>query len=322
MIDTETLSSKIENALTSIEYTENPKELYEPISYILSLGGKRIRPTLVLLGCEMFDGDIDQAIDPAIGIEMFHNFTLLHDDIMDNAPLRRSKPTVHEKWNTNIAILSGDAMFVKSVQYISKVKNDILKEVLDLFNRSALIVCEGQQYDMNFEDRNDVSIEEYIQMIQAKTATLLACSLKLGAFIGNASDADAQELYNFGINIGIAFQLKDDLLDVYGESGKFGKQVGGDIIANKKTYLLIKALELSQNSISEELNSWLKSKENEQKVEMITAIYDQLKIKTITENAIDEYYNKAIENLTKISVEESKKEQLKQLTDKLMVREV
>ncbi|MBL4716119.1 MAG: polyprenyl synthetase family protein, partial [Bacteroidia bacterium] len=306
MIDTETLSSKIENALTSIEYTENPKELYEPISYILSLGGKRIRPTLVLLGCEMFDGDIDQAIDPAIGIEMFHNFTLLHDDIMDNAPLRRSKPTVHEKWNTNIAILSGDAMFVKSVQYISKVKNDILKEVLDLFNRSALIVCEGQQYDMNFEDRNDVSIEEYIQMIQAKTATLLACSLKLGAFIGNASDADAQELYNFGINIGIAFQLKDDLLDVYGESGKFGKQVGGDIIANKKTYLLIKALELSQNSISEELNSWLKSKENEQKVEMITAIYDQLKIKTITENAIDEYYNKAIENLTKISVEESK----------------
>ncbi|PCH70004.1 MAG: isoprenyl synthetase [Bacteroidetes bacterium] len=322
MIDTETLSSKIENALTSIEYTENPKELYEPISYILSLGGKRIRPTLVLLGCEMFDGEVDQAIDPAIGIEMFHNFTLLHDDIMDNAPLRRSKPTVHEKWNTNIAILSGDAMFVKSVQYISKVKNDILKEVLDLFNRSALIVCEGQQYDMNFEDRNDVSIEEYIQMIQAKTATLLACSLKLGAFIGNASDADAQELYNFGINIGIAFQLKDDLLDVYGESGKFGKQVGGDIIANKKTYLLIKALELSQNSISEELNSWLKSKENEQKVEMITAIYDQLKIKTITENAIDEYYNKAIENLTKISVEESKKEQLKQLTDKLMVREV
>ncbi|MBL4655678.1 MAG: polyprenyl synthetase family protein [Bacteroidia bacterium] len=322
MVSTLTIPDKIENALNSIEYSKSPKELYEPISYILSLGGKRIRPTLVLIGCEMFGGDIDQAIDTAIGIEMFHNFTLLHDDIMDNAPLRRSKPTVHEKWNTNIAILSGDTMFIKSVQYISKVRNDIIKDVLSLFNESALIVCEGQQYDMNFEERNDVSIEEYIHMIQAKTATLLACSLKLGAIIGNASDTDAQELYNFGINIGIAFQLKDDLLDVYGESGKFGKQVGGDIIANKKTYLLIKARELAQNSTSEELNSWLESKENEQKVEMITAIYDQLNIRTITECVIDEYYNKAIANLSKVSVEESKKEHLKQLTDKLMVREV
>ena len=232
--------NQIEEALKAKNYGSNPKELYEPIAYIMSLGGKRLRPVLVFMACDFFDGDISQALHPAIAIELFHNFTLVHDDLMDNAPLRRNQPTVHEKWNSSIAILSGDVMMVRAYQELCQAKVNYLPELLKVFSETAVKVCEGQQYDMNYESMQKVSIAQYLKMIELKTAVLLGGALKIGSIVGGAKEEEAQLLFDFGKNIGIAFQLQDDILDVYADAAKFGKQKGGDIIANKKTYLLLK----------------------------------------------------------------------------------
>ncbi len=235
----------IQSSIAQLKIDDEPKELYQPIQYSLDVGGKRIRPILVLAACKMFSDDIKSAIAPALAVEIFHNFTLLHDDIMDKADLRRNMPTVHKKWSENIAILSGDAMMIKAFEQIIKSPAQNLIPIVELFNKTAIEVCEGQQLDMNFETRETVTENEYIEMIRLKTSVLLAASLKIGALSGLASKSDADKLYNFGLNLGLAFQLQDDYLDVYGDQQKFGKKIGGDIVANKKTYLLIKAVELA-----------------------------------------------------------------------------
>jgi geranylgeranyl diphosphate synthase, type II len=300
----------------------HPEELYAPITYTLSLGGKRTRPLLVLVGCEMFGGDLQSAIHPALAIELFHNFTLLHDDLMDKAPLRRNKPTVHEKWNQNVAVLSGDAMFVKSYQQLCQCDPQLLPKLLEIFNDTALKVCEGQQLDMNYETSHKVSIPQYLKMIELKTAVLLGASLKIGALAGKAREEDAEHLYQFGKNIGIAFQLQDDLLVVYADIDNFGKQQGGDIISNKKTFLLLKSLELANNYLKEELNNWIYAKEfvKEEKVDAVMRIYDFLGIKNLTEKETYKYYERAIEHLNKIPVSEEAKSPLISLTKNLMIR--
>ena len=242
----EDLQSIISEAVQKLDFPGYPAKLYEPISYILSLGGKRMRPALLLMACELFGGDVNKAISPALAIEVFHNFTLMHDDIMDNAPLRRGKTTVHERWNKNVAILSGDVMLIEGYKLMMQVEDRLLRPILDIFNTTAVGVCEGQQLDMEFETRDVVDINEYINMIRLKTAVVLGGALKIGALIGGAPAKDADLLSQFGVQLGVAFQLQDDILDVYGDPEKFGKQVGGDIISNKKTFLLIKALELAK----------------------------------------------------------------------------
>lgn len=316
----------IEEELKKIQYGHQPKELYEPIEYIMSLGGKRMRPVLVFIGCDLFGGDIQTAIHPAIAIELFHNFTLVHDDIMDNAPLRRGHMTVHEKWNNNIAILSGDAMIVKAYQEIARSKPEHLAMLLDIFSDTAIKVCEGQQMDMNYEKLNKVPIPQYIKMIELKTAVLLAGALKIGSIIGGAYEEDANAMYEFGRHIGIAFQLQDDILDVYANADKFGKQKGGDIIANKKTYLLLKALEMAENNryIKEELQQWVAAPEFDpaEKVEAVTNIYNFLNVKELAQKEMQKHYDSAIKALKTIPVADEKKQQLISFADSLMVREV
>jgi len=321
-----TFQEKIEAELKKIQYGTHPKELYEPIEYIMSLGGKRMRPVLVLTACDLFDGDTDKAISPAIAIELFHNFTLVHDDIMDNAPLRRGNKTVHEKWNNNIAILSGDAMIVKAYQEICKSDTSILSALLDVFSDTAIKVCEGQQMDMNYEKLSKISILQYIKMIELKTAVLLAGALKIGAIIGGAREQDTNALYEFGKHIGIAFQLQDDILDVYANADKFGKQRGGDIIANKKTYLLLKAMEMAENNryMKEELQQWIAAPEfnPSEKVEAVTNIYNFLNVKELARNEMKKHYDSAIQSLQTIPAAEEKKETLIAFANSLMVREV
>src|SRR3569833_2778488 len=255
------LQDIISDAVKELNFPGYPAQLYEPITYILSMGGKRMRPALLLMACDLFGGDVEKALPPALAIEVFHNFTLMHDDIMDNAPLRRGKTTVHERWNQNAAILSGDVMLIEGYKLMMQVDNHILRDVLNIFNETAVGVCEGQQLDMEFETREVVGIDEYIEMIRLKTAVVLGGALKIGALIGGASADDAALLSAFGVQLGVAFQLQDDILDVYGNPEKFGKQVGGDIISNKKTYLLIKAKELANSQQKEELNNWLDLKQ-------------------------------------------------------------
>lgn len=313
----------ISKAVDALKFPDSPAELYEPISYILDLGGKRLRPSLLLMACDLFGGDVDKAIEPALAIEVFHNFTLMHDDIMDKAPLRRGKKTVHEKWNANVAILSGDAMMVEANKLMMKVDDAILRRVMDVFNETATGVCEGQQIDMSFEQRNNVLIDEYLDMIRLKTAVLLGGTLKIGAIIGGASLNDAQLLYSFGVNLGIAFQLQDDILDVYGDPEKFGKQVGGDILSNKKTYLLIKALELARDEQADNLNSWLNLEQfdSAEKVIAVTAIYNQLDIRQYAEYAMQTYAEKAFDALDQINLSEDRRQYLRQFADSLLVRE-
>ncbi|HIP37144.1 MAG TPA: polyprenyl synthetase family protein, partial [Crocinitomix sp.] len=267
-----------------------PQQLYEPITYFLSLGGKRMRPVLTLMGCELFQSDYSKAKQAALAVELFHNFSLIHDDIMDEAPLRRGQQTVHIKWNTNVGVLSGDALLILAYQQLTTYSADILKELLPLFNQTAIEVCEGQQYDMDFELRSDVSIQEYIQMIRFKTAVLLGCSLQMGAIIGGACQKDAKALYHFGLNLGIAFQLQDDILDVYADQNKFGKQVGGDIIANKKTYLLLKAFEDADANQSKLLNELLLESNADKKVKGVKQIYELLDIKSKAELKMNDFY--------------------------------
>jgi geranylgeranyl diphosphate synthase type II len=313
----------INDAVGKLSYPAYPADLYEPISYILSIGGKRMRPALLLLACDLFGGDVNKAIEPALAIEVFHNFTLMHDDIMDKAPLRRGKATVHEKWNANVAILSGDAMMVEANRMMMMVDDSILRKVLDVFNDTATGVCEGQQIDMSFEQRNDVSIEEYINMIRLKTAVLLGGTLKIGSIIGGAALTDADLINAFGVNLGIAFQLQDDILDVYGDPEKFGKQVGGDIISNKKTFLLIRALELAKGSQAKTLNQWLNATEFDsvEKVKVITDIYNGLDIRQHAEEAMQTYADKAFAALDAINLPEDHKQYLRDFADGLLVRE-
>ncbi len=317
------LQKIIDDAVIKTTYPAEPKELYEPISYLMSLGGKRLRPALVLMATDLFGGDINEALSPALAVELFHNFTLMHDDIMDKAPLRRGKPTVHVKWSESVAILSGDVMFVKAYKMMIQVKPNILSPVLEIFNETAVGVCEGQQIDMNFESRAEVSIPEYLEMIRLKTAVLVGGALKIGALIGNASEKDAQHLYEFGENLGIAFQLQDDILDVYGDPEKFGKQVGGDIISNKKTFLLIKALELAEGETAKSLKNWLSLTEfdAEEKVKSVSAIYDELGIKELSESIMLSYANKAILAFNRINTPEKNKSTLLDFANLLVMRE-
>ena len=318
----EQLQYLVNKAIADTKYTEQPAELYEPISYLMQLGGKRMRPVLVLIATEMFDGNVLKALDAAIGIELFHNFTLMHDDIMDKAPLRRGKPTVHAKWNESAAILSGDVMFVEAYKLMIKVDDSILREVLAIFSDTASGVCQGQQADMNFEKRDDVSLPEYLEMIRQKTAVLIAGSMQIGALIGGAVPDQANLLYEFGQNLGLAFQLQDDILDIYGNPEKFGKQVGGDILSNKKTFMLIKAKQLATGNTESELDKWLnRSDDPFAKIETITSIYNLLEVRKLAEIEMEEYVNKALRALDLIAVDRSKKELLRGFAEQLLIRE-
>lgn len=323
MLTPEYLHQRISEKIQSIDFSGEPKELYEPIEYTLSLGGKRLRPFLVLMVCDLFDGNIDKAINSAIGIELFHNFTLLHDDIMDLAPLRRNSPTVYQKWNTNIAILSGDAMYAKAYELVIESNIEVLKKVLSIFTQTAIEVCEGQQYDMNYETVDKISIADYIKMIRLKTAVLIAASIKIGALVGGASDNDAKNLYKFGECIGIAFQLIDDYLDVYGNQAKFGKKPGGDILSNKKTFLLLKALETAKGSTLDRLILYTNGTNHnpEEKISAITEIYNELNIPELVNDLILEYFNAGKEYLYIVNISAEKKAYFLKFTEELLSRE-
>ncbi len=316
------LLKKVEEELALVGFNNPPQSLYKPAQYLLALGGKRLRPALALLGCGVF-ADPLKAMPQALAVEVFHNFTLMHDDIMDDAPLRRGQQTVHEKWNVNTAILSGDAMFVKSYQLLAQCEPSILPQLLAVFSSTALQVCEGQQHDMDFENRAEVTEPEYIHMIQLKTSVLLGCALKMGAIVGGADEKDAEYLYQFGLLLGTSFQIKDDVLDCFGDQQKVGKQVGGDILANKKTLLLIHALTTAQGKVAEELNRWIANKEANpaQKVAAVKGIYQHLKTLEYANAQMDFYYKKAIENLDAVSASAQQKHTLYAFADWLMQRE-
>ena len=324
----QSLQNKINEEIEklSAELSVPPAELYEPIRYMLSLGGKRIRPLFTLMACDLFGGTSNDSISSALALELFHNFTLVHDDIMDNAPLRRNKPTVHNKWNNSIAILSGDVMMVKAYQLLSKSK--MCDAILPIFNEMAVKVCEGQQWDLNYEQLYKISIPQYFKMIELKTAVLIAACMKIGALVGGAKAEEANHLYEFGKNTGIAFQLQDDLLDIYGEEEKFGKQKGGDIIANKKTFLLLKTSDIASTNpyLKEELDQWmsvknLNEKDSLEKVKAVTKIYDFVNIKKITEEEINSYHQKAVAALEKVSASPEKKKALIEFTSSLLKRQ-
>ena len=313
----------INTEIEHIDWNKEPSGLYLPIKYVLALGGKRIRPAVTLMSCNLYSDNVMQAMNSAIGLEIFHNFTLLHDDIMDRADMRRGKPTVHKKWNDNTAILSGDVMQIEAYKWMTQSPADKLKEILDLFSRTAAEICEGQQYDMEFENRENVTADEYIEMIRLKTAVLIAAGFVIGARIGGAGTEDALKLYDFGINIGMAFQLKDDLLDVYGSEANFGKKIGGEILCHKKTYLLIHALKKAKGKDAEELNYWLKNINPEsacEKIKAVTELYNRLSVKDICEEAIDYYYTKAVASLAEVAVPDVKKSELRGFSEKLMSR--
>lgn len=313
----------VNNYISELSYAHAPKSLYDPVEYVLSLGGKRIRPVLMLMAYNLYKENVAEILSPAVGLEIYHNFTLLHDDLMDKADMRRNKPTVHKVWDDNTAILSGDTMLILAYRYVSDCPSDYLKDVLDTFTQAALEVCEGQQFDMDFEHRNDVKEEEYLEMIRLKTSVLLAAGLKMGAQLAGASPEDAQHLYDFGVNIGIAFQLKDDLLDVYGDPKVFGKNIGGDILSNKKTYMLIKALERADKEQAAELHTWLEKENFEptEKVEAVTALYNQIGVKLVCESKMREYYAKGLDSLSLISAAEEDKRELRAVAEHLMYRE-
>lgn len=298
---------EINDTISRLSIKETPSNLYDPIRYLMALGGKRMRPMLTLLGYALFKEDYQKAMLPAIGLEVFHNFTLMHDDIMDKAPLRRGKLTVHEKWNDSVAILSGDTMLVKAYELMLEVDASLLGETLQLFNKCAAEVCEGQQFDMDFEERDDVTEDEYLEMIRLKTAVLPAFCLQLGAMIAGASEKDADLLRQIGESMGVGFQLKDDLLDVYGDQAQFGKKVGGDILSNKKTFLMINARKQAEGVVKDELESWLLKNNAEEEVEKISAvtdIYNRLTIKEQTEQKMDSYFAKSFELLDQLEVAE------------------
>lgn len=319
----EVYRERIEHELKALAQHREPVGLYEPVNYVLSLGGKRIRPALCMLGCSLFDeARVSGSLYPALGLEVFHNFTLLHDDIMDGSEMRRNQPTVHKKWNDNTAILSGDAMMILAYQLISKTPVNVLVPVLDLFSQTGLEVCEGQQYDMLYESRNDIEVTDYIEMIRLKTAVLLGASLKTGALIGGASPAAANHLYLFGIEAGLLFQLQDDWLDVFGDAATFGKNIGGDIVTNKKTFLLISALNNLSPAGKKELQSWLDKKvfDREEKVSAVRNLYEDANVSTIAKNRMDAYYQSALLHLEKAGGSAPIQEELRAFTRQLMER--
>lgn len=317
------LQELVSKKIKEKKYSKYPEDLYDPLDYIMSLGGKRMRPVLVLLAHHLYSDNHEEALDAAIAVETFHNFSLIHDDIMDAAPIRRGKPTVHEKWNQNTAILSGDVMLIEAYELFVNYPKEILPKLLKLFNKTAIEVCEGQQIDMLFETQKNVKVEEYIKMIELKTAVLLGCSLEIGAIIANAPAEDAQMLYEFGRLMGIAFQLQDDYLDVYANPEKFGKQVGGDIISNKKTFLWIEAHRLANEQQSKEIAHWesIQVFKAEDKVTAITKIYNDLNIPQLTENKIKEFAHQAFAILEKVKGKENVKALLVKLSEDLLVRE-
>jgi geranylgeranyl diphosphate synthase type II len=300
----------------------SPANLYLPVDYSLEMGGKRLRPVLLLLSYNMFSDSVENVIPAAIAIEVFHNFTLLHDDIMDKAEVRRNRLTVHKQFSENSAILSGDVMAFLSYQYLLECKSERLPEVLGLFTKTAIEVCEGQQLDMDFENRLNVVEQEYIEMIRLKTAVLLACGLKAGALLANTNDEVANQLYEFGLNLGLAFQLQDDLLDSFGNQESFGKKIGGDILANKKTYLSINALEKSSGNLNLELLDWLNKTDYNpaEKISAVLKIYHQLKIKEFTEQKIDLYFQKCSTIFQHILIDEAKKQQLQEISNLMLNR--
>ncbi len=313
----------INNALDNIEYPQQPDSLYAPIRYELSLGGKRIRPVLMLMACELFGGDINQAVKPAIGLEMFHNFTLLHDDVMDKSDLRRGKPTVHKMWDENHAILSGDAMQIIATQLISQVTPRFMPAVLETFLKTALEICEGQQFDMEFESRKDVTTDEYLNMIRLKTAVLLGCALKIGAIIAGAPIAQANSLYHFGENLGLAFQLQDDYLDVYGDPIIFGKNIGGDITNDKKTFMLIEAMRLAEGKDADTLKKYIGSNDADprEKIDAVVNVYNNLGINNLCKEKAETFYNAALDCMNEILVPEDRKLPLLALAKSLMNRD-
>ena len=303
-------------------FSKSPNELYEPMDYILNIGGKRIRPIIVLLGTDLFGGDIKKALKPSLAIEFFHNFSLMHDDIMDNASLRRSKPTVHEKFGTNTAILSGDAMLIKAYQFLEDLEPELFKKTTQLFSKTALEVCEGQQYDVNYETKVNVSYEDYIKMISLKTGVLLGTALKLGALVGEASEKDSDALYQYGLNLGIAYQLKDDYLDVFGSLEHLGKKHAGDIFENKKTILYISALEAANEEEKEELLYWYSSNtDNVDKIYAVENLFRKLNVNRKLSMLIREYTNKAHSFLDQIDVPEERKSHLRELSEFLIDRQ-
>jgi geranylgeranyl diphosphate synthase type II len=313
------LYAQVEQEIANIAYTQQPEELYKPIEYIMQLGGKRLRPVLTLMANDMFGGESPKAIKAALAIEMFHNFTLVHDDIMDNADIRRGQPTVHIKWNQTIAILSGDLMMIKATDLLCETETNDLRTLISVFNKTAAEVCEGQQWDMNFETQNNVTEQDYLKMITLKTAVLLGCALKVGALIGGANADDANHLYEFGKNIGIAFQLQDDILDSFGEGDKVGKKIGGDIAANKKTILLIEALNSATGDDKDELYYWLGAK-SEEKIEAVLNLYAKYKVRDKAEQLKEQYLQLAFEHLKQVSIPTENTLLLKQTAIDLMER--
>lgn len=321
----EDLQHIVNEALTKEEFVKEPSELYEPIQYALDSGGKRLRPVLALMAYNLFEDDIHSTIQPLLGLEIFHNFTLVHDDIMDAADMRRNKPTIHNKWNDNVAILSGDAMFIKAYDYIFQYQGNNFTEILKTFNQTALMVCEGQQYDMNFEEKDFVEEQDYLRMIELKTAVLLASSLKIGALMSDASNIDVDLLRQFGLFMGMAFQLQDDYLDAFGDAEVFGKKIGGDIVANKKTYLFIKTLEKANEQDTKFLLNLFHSEfsgDLEDKIQQVIAVYRKYDIHKLTQDKIEEYFEKANEALAKVSVSSERKKHLSSLADKLVKRKM
>jgi len=317
-----TYEKLIEQKIAELAIDKAPAQLYEPLRYILSIGGKRLRPQLIFIANALFEENIEDCAYAALAVELFHNFTLIHDDIMDNAPLRRGHQTVHEKWNANTAILSGDTMLVVAFAQINKIQSTRIREIYDVFNSTAIEVCEGQQFDMNYEQQNDVSIADYLEMIRLKTSVLLAGSLKIGAILGNASTENGEKIYRFGENLGMGFQLMDDYLDVYGDPLKFGKQIGGDIISNKKTFLLLSALNKASAKDKVELLQWIAAEnpDNTEKVKAVTAIYSRNGIDQLSLAKMQEYYSAAYLLLDEIQVPAHKKSDLKNFADLLSKR--
>jgi len=308
--------------LAKQDFFSNPKELYEPIVYSMNMGGKRLRPVCLLAACEMFGGDYRKALDPAVGIEMFHNFTLVHDDIMDNAHLRRGKETVYKKWNTNIGILSGDTMFAIAFDYVMRIDDDLMRNAMALFDKTAIEVCEGQQFDLNYETTPVVSIPDYVNMIRLKTGVLVAASLKMGAIVARAEEAQANAIYDFGLYTGLAFQLVDDLLDVFSNDQKFGKARGGDIVCNKKTYLYLKGYELAGEEEKQALDRLFNDKAicPEEKVKQVAAIWEKLGVPSAARTEIQQYHQKAIASLNSLNIPKERTAELRRFADELLER--
>ena len=322
MLHADDILKKVNEALDALPYDRQPASLYEPIRYVLSLGGKRIRPVLMLLGYNLYKDHPEDIMMQALALETYHNYTLLHDDLMDNADLRRGHATVHKRWDANKAILSGDSMLVLAYERMAKCDARHLPDVLNLFTETALQIGEGQEYDMSFETRNDVTEEEYIEMIRLKTSVLLACALKIGAILADAPREDAENLYKFGEKIGLAFQLQDDLLDVYGDEKVFGKAIGGDITSNKKTYMLINAVNRANPAQRKELLHWIEARDfdRQEKIAAVTKLYDEIGIRQLCQAKINDCFDEGRKYLDKVSVSEERKQQLRAYTDEMMHR--